>query len=151
VLISAIAAMANLSRETVYQAGRGIMSGRARKLLSRRISSIRRDEVTFRRRGQQWEGEYHAIASALSAPRFAAHANSLNISTKATPEGCIGCHSSESGGAEIAMNQMFRGLEIARCNLPMLQAAWRERPALRSSFVSAAREIIAAETGTLLQ
>jgi hypothetical protein len=64
VLIGAVAAMANLSRETVYQARRGIISERTRALLSRAISSIERGEVTFRRRGQQWEAEYHTIAPA---------------------------------------------------------------------------------------
>src|SRR5262245_34071857 len=42
VLIGAIAAMSNLSRETVYQARRGIMSKRTRLLLSRAITSIER-------------------------------------------------------------------------------------------------------------
>jgi hypothetical protein len=68
VLISAVALMANLSRETVYQARRGIMSERTRARLSLAISSIERGEVTFRRRGQHWGGEYHTIAPA-SPPR----------------------------------------------------------------------------------
>src|SRR5262249_47080648 len=61
VLISAVAAMANLSRETVYQARRGIMSERTRMLLSRAISSIERGEVTFHRVRQEWRVEYHTI------------------------------------------------------------------------------------------
>jgi hypothetical protein len=64
VLMTAVAAMANLSRQTVYLARLGVMSERTRKLLSRTISSIERGEVTFRRRGQQWEVEYHTIAPA---------------------------------------------------------------------------------------
>jgi hypothetical protein len=67
VLISAIAAMSNLSRETVYQARRSIMSERTRKLLSRTLTSIERGEVTFRRRGQRWENEDHTIAPAIPA------------------------------------------------------------------------------------
>jgi hypothetical protein len=68
VLIGAVAAMANLSRETVYQARRGIMSERTRRLLSRAIAEVERGEVTFRRRRQQWEVEYHTIPP-YSPPR----------------------------------------------------------------------------------
>jgi hypothetical protein len=70
VLISAVAAMcgSGLSRQTIYLARRGIMSARVRALLSRAISSIERGEVTFRRRGQQSEAEYH-IVSPYAPPR----------------------------------------------------------------------------------
>jgi hypothetical protein len=70
VLISAVAAMcgSGLSRQTIYLARRGIMSERTRTLLSRAISSIERGEVTFRRRGQQWEAEYHTV-SPYAPPR----------------------------------------------------------------------------------
>ena len=49
VLITAVAAMSNLSRETLYQARRGIMSDRTRVLLSRAISSIENLAGRYRR------------------------------------------------------------------------------------------------------
>jgi hypothetical protein len=58
VVISAIAAMSNLSRETVHQARRGVMSERTRALLSKTISAIERGEVTFHRVRQEWRVEY---------------------------------------------------------------------------------------------
>jgi hypothetical protein len=64
VLMTAVAAMANLSRQTIYLARRGIMSERTCLLLSRAISAIERGEVTWRRRRQQWETEYHSIRPA---------------------------------------------------------------------------------------
>jgi hypothetical protein len=69
VLISAVAAMANLSRETVYLARRGIMSQRTRMLLSRAISSIEHGEVMFRRCGQQWEAKYRQASPAYATPQ----------------------------------------------------------------------------------
>ena len=63
VLISAVAAMANLSRQTVYLARRGIMSERTRLLLSRAISAIERGEVAFHRVGQEWRTEYRNVPS----------------------------------------------------------------------------------------
>jgi hypothetical protein len=56
VLITMLAHMSNLSRETVYQARRGSpMSSRVRTVLSRTITLIEKEGLYFRRTGQQWE------------------------------------------------------------------------------------------------
>ena len=56
VLISVLAHMSNLSRETVYQARRGVrMSKRVHVVLSRTISLIEKQGMHFKRTGQQWE------------------------------------------------------------------------------------------------
>jgi hypothetical protein len=56
VLISVLAHMSNLSRETVYQARRGVrMSKRVHVVLSRTITRIEKEGLYFRRTGQQWE------------------------------------------------------------------------------------------------
>jgi hypothetical protein len=56
VLISAVAAWSNLSRETVYQARRGTpMSRRVHVVLSRTISLIEKEGLYFKRTGQEWE------------------------------------------------------------------------------------------------
>jgi hypothetical protein len=56
VLISVLAHMSNLSRETVYQARRGVrMSKRVRTVLSRTITLIEKQGLYFQRTGQEWE------------------------------------------------------------------------------------------------
>ena len=56
VLISVLAHMSNLSRETVYQARRGTpMSRRVHVVLSRTISLIEKQGLYFQRTGQEWE------------------------------------------------------------------------------------------------
>jgi hypothetical protein len=61
ILISVLAHMSNLSRETVYQARHGSprnkhgMSRRVHVVLSRTITAIEKEGLYFRRTGQQWE------------------------------------------------------------------------------------------------
>ena len=69
VLITAVASMCGLSRKTIYQARRGIMSERVRAVLSPVISWIDDDKVRFRRVGRVWEPDYRMPPNPLPPPQ----------------------------------------------------------------------------------
>jgi hypothetical protein len=67
--VAVIARMADVSRETAYQAARGRMSETTRKRLSAVLSWIESGELRFFRRGQVWEGDYRTPPDPLPPPQ----------------------------------------------------------------------------------
>ena len=67
--LSAIAQLCGLTRETIYQARRGVMSETTRTKLTTVIGWINEDKVRFRRNGQQWGVEWRTPPDPLPLPQ----------------------------------------------------------------------------------
>jgi hypothetical protein len=67
--IEAVAAIAQLSRPTIYEARRGRMTEDTRAILSKIIPQIESGEIRFRRVGRQWETEFRRPPARRPPPR----------------------------------------------------------------------------------
>jgi hypothetical protein len=67
--LAVVAALAGLSRETIYQALLGKMNETTRVVLSRIISWIETGQVRLRRCGQRWEPEFRQPPEPLPPPQ----------------------------------------------------------------------------------